>query len=246
MSALSIKHYFRWRYLLFIILSYLIVAHLQLFNFFQFSEINKVPISQFEFFIYTTTRIDEFNLIRYFNIIILLTITLYPLVINPLHQKGFKHYLLLRVGTRLNWYLIQLISTIIILMFHYLILITVYSAVSFIRLKSYTGFTPILKLLLPHSFSFIMGVLLIYLVILSFQLTTNKFNQAYILAVFSIIIYDIASFHFIDTSLGPIVNIIGIEQKGFILELKTIFFQISSLIIIVLINYIILRRNDLT
>ena len=244
-SALSIKHYFRWKYLLFIIFCYLIIAHLQLFNFFQFSEINNIPTSQFEFFNYVTTRIDDFNLIRYLNIIILLTITLYPLIINPLHQKSFKHYLLLRMETRLNWYLLQLINTIFILVFHYLILIIIYLVVSFIRLKNDTGFTLLLKLLLPHSFSFIISVLLIFLVILSFQLLTNKFNQAYILTVFSIIIYDIASFHFINTGLGPVVTIIGIEQKSFILEFKTIFFQIISLIIVILINYIILRKSEL-
>lgn len=244
MSALSLKHYFRWKYLLLIILCYLIIALLQLFSFFQFSEINDIPTSQFEFFKYITTRIDNFNLIRYLNNIILLTITLYPLIINPLHQKSFKHYVLLRAGTRLNWYLLQLINTIIILLFHYLLLITIYSVLSFIRLKNGTGFSPILKLLLPHSFSFIMGALLIFLAILTLQLLTNKFNRAYILTVFFIIIYDIASFHFIDTSLGPIVNIISIEKNCFVPEFKTIFFQMNILLIIILINYVILRKNE--
>lgn len=243
--AFSIKYYFRWKYLLFIILGYLIIAHLQLFNFFQFSEINNVPTSQFEFFKYVTTKIEDFNLIRYLNIIILIIITLYPLMINPLHQKSFKYYLLMRMETRLNWYLLQLINTIFILIFHYLILIIIYLAVSFSRLKNDAGFMTLFKLLLPHSFSFIISVLFIFLVILSFQLIINQFNQAYVLTIFLIIIYDIASFHFVNTGLSPVVNIIGINQNSLILEFKTIFFQMISLVALILINCMILRKGDL-
>lgn len=121
---------------------------------------------------------------------------------------------------------------------HYLLLISVYFALSLVDFNQRSDYAQLFRVVLTHCVSFIMGSLIIFLVVLTFQLITGQFSRVYIFAIFVIIIYDIACFHFINIGLEPIVNIISLEKNHFIQR------SLLQLGILIVLNYFFLRKKE--
>lgn len=220
------------------------VAILQLLNFLQHVKWQRLSSTGIDFLSFVLLRMESFNLVQYLNMFILLVMTLFFMLDGPFQQTKIQRYVLLSLETRLKWYVFRVINMLMALICQFTILIGVYWIICFITLDR--SFFPLDvlawgKLIALSCYTFISGMLQIFVIVFIFQSLAKYPYRIYIMICFAILIFDLAVFYQGTIPFISIVNTMRVQQYA---TNSMEYIRLIPLSVTLVIGYFSIRKKE--